>query len=56
MYLEGTIEIKEGDPFIAIRSGYYKIKTDLFGIRAVGSSMKENVLPRVGNEIANSIK
>lgn len=56
MYLEGTIEIKGAEPSAAIRNGYFKVKTNLYGVRAVRSSMKRDVLPRVGTEIVNSIK
>lgn len=56
IYLEGAIVIKAGDPSLAIRDGYFKVKTNLYGIRSVRSSMKSDVLPRVGTEIANSIK
>lgn len=56
MHLHGTVEIKQGDPPVVIRTGEFKKRYCVGGFVGGMARMQTDVLPEVGNAIAEAIK
>jgi len=56
MYLYGTVEIKQGEPPVVIRQGEFKKNYCVGGMVGGMASMQKDVLPKVGQAIADAIK
>lgn len=56
MYLDGTVEIKQGDPPVVIRAGDFRKNFCVGGIAGGLATMQKSVLPQVGTAIADAIK
>jgi hypothetical protein len=56
MYLYGTVEIKQGEPPVVIRAGEFKKNYCVGGMMGGMASMQKDVLPKVGQAIADAIK
>jgi hypothetical protein len=56
MYLYGTIEVKQGNPPVVIRSGKFKKNYCIGGISGGIARMEKDVLPKVGKAIADAVK
>lgn len=56
MYLYGTVEIKQGEPPVVIRQGDFKKNYCVGGMVGGMASMQKDVLPKVGEAIADAIK
>ena len=56
MYLDGTVEIKQGEPPVVVRQGDFKKNYCVGGIIGGSATMQQTVLPKVGQAIADAIK
>lgn len=56
MYLCGTIEIKQGEPPVVIRAGGFQKNYCVGGIAGGMATMQKDVLPTVGQAIADALK
>ena len=56
MYLYGTVEVKQGEPPVVIRQGEFQKNYCVGGIAGGMANMQRDVLPKVGNAIADAIK
>lgn len=56
MYLDGTVEVLQGEPPIVIRKGEFKKNYCLGGFAGGMATMQNNVLPEVGKSLSEAIK
>jgi hypothetical protein len=56
MYLDGTVEIKQGVPPVVVRKGEFKKNYCVGGIAGGMATMQKDILPEVGKAIADAIK
>jgi len=56
MYLYGTVEVKQGDPPVVIRSGEFKKNYCVGGLAGGMATMQKTMLPKVGEAIAEGLQ
>ena len=56
MYLYGTVKVEEGEPPVVVRQGSFKKNYCVGGLIGGFASMQNNVLPKVGPDIAEALQ